>query len=486
MYSKIERVNSLRVRFAPSPTGYLHVGGLRTALYNFLLAKKHNGKFILRIEDTDQSRRVEGAMENLIETLQWAGVEFDEGPGKEGNYGPYIQSQRLEIYRNHVKRLIETGKAYYCFCSPERLEEVRKHQTEAGLDPMYDRRCRNISREDAEKRVAAGEAHVVRLKVPLEGELTFTDEVRGEVTIQHKILDDQVLLKSDGFPTYHLAVVVDDYSMGITHVIRGEEWLPSTPKHILLYRAFGWELPKFAHLPLLLNPDKSKLSKRQGDVAVEDYRAKGYLKEALINFIAFLGWNPGGEREIFSLQELINEFSLERVGKTGAVFNIEKLNWYNQQHIKLQSAEQLLPLVKKIAEEKGISYSSPDYLKQVIELMKERVVLLPDFVDSCPYFFADPVTYDESGKAKNWKAETPNHLRTLMEKLSALQVFDASSIEQTLRATAEQYGISAGKLIHPMRLAISGVTNGPSLFHMAETLGKETVLRRLNTALEKI
>lgn len=479
-------MNSLRVRFAPSPTGYLHVGGLRTALYNFLLARKFNGKFILRIEDTDQSRKVEGAMENLIETLQWAGVEFDEGPGKEGNVGPYIQSQRLEIYHQHVRQLIDSDKAYYCFCSAERLEKVRAVQTETGLDPMYDRHCRNLSQEEAEKKIAAKESYVVRLKAPLEGEMTFADDIRGEVTIQHKILDDQVLLKSDGYPTYHLAVVVDDHTMGVTYVIRGEEWLPSTPKHVLLYQAFGWELPKFAHLPLLLNPDKSKLSKRQGDVAVEDYRAKGYLKEALVNFIAFLGWNPGDEREIFSMEELIKEFSIERVGKAGAIFNIEKLNWYNQQHIKLQTAEQLLPLVQKIADEKGLHYKNSLYLQQVIELMKERVVLLPEFLDSCPYFFVDPSSYDEAGKTKNWKAETPTHIRTLMEKLSQLTQFDSASIEQALRAVAEQYGVGAGKLIHPMRLAVTGVTGGPSLFHLAELLGKEIVVRRLEKALASI
>jgi len=476
---------SVRVRFAPSPTGYLHVGGLRTALYNFLFAKKHGGAFILRIEDTDQSRKVEGATENLIATLRWAGIDFDEGPGKEGNYGPYIQSQRLHLYKQHAEQLIEMGRAYYCFCTPSRLEEVRKQQVAAGIDPKYDGHCRTIPPVEAAERVASGEPHVIRMRVPEEGEVRFSDLIRGEVIIQNKILDDQVLLKSDGFPTYHLAVVVDDHLMEISHVVRGEEWLPSTPKHILLYQYFGWKLPQFAHLPLLLNPDKSKLSKRQGDVAVEEYRAKGYLKEALVNFVAFLGWNPGDEREIFSMQELIAEFSFERVGKAGAVFNIEKLKWMNQQHIKQRSANELLPLVKPLVKEKGWN-STDEYLLRVIDLMKERVVVVNDFVDACSYFYHDPINYDEQARLKNWKAETPSQLTILLERFKSLTVFDAATVEHALRSTAEALQIGAGKLIHPLRLALSGVSNGPSLFHMAEVLGKETVVRRIELALEKL
>jgi glutamyl-tRNA synthetase len=474
---------SVRVRFAPSPTGYLHVGGLRTALYNFLFARKNNGTFILRIEDTDQSRKVEGAMENLIATLHWAGIDFDEGPGKNSNHGPYIQSQRLHLYKEHAERLVEKKSAYYCFCTSERLEDIRKQQIAAGIDPKYDGHCRNIPFQEAQQRVQSGESHVIRMRVPDVGEVTFTDLIRGEVTIQNKILDDQVLMKSDGYPTYHLAVVVDDHLMDISHVVRGEEWLPSTPKHILLYQYFGWNLPQFAHLPLLLNPDKSKLSKRQGDVAVEEYRAKGYLKEALVNFVAFLGWNPGDEREIFSLQELINEFSFERVGKAGAVFNIDKLNWMNQQHIKLRSAKELLPLVKPIVQEKGWKVSD-DYLTNVIEVMKERVVVINDFVTACRYFYEDPSAYDETARMKNWKADTSSHIKKLLEKFQSLTAFDAATIEQALRSTAEELHIGAGKLIHPLRLAVSGVANGPSLFHMAEVLGRETVLHRIHRALE--
>ncbi|MCK9407905.1 MAG: glutamate--tRNA ligase [Bacteriovoracaceae bacterium] len=471
----------VRTRFAPSPTGYLHVGGLRTALYAYLFAKQHQGTFILRIEDTDQSRKVEGATEKLIDALEWAGVEFDEGPGKEGVYGPYIQSQRLPIYHEHVKQLVDQGKAYHCFCTPERLERLK---AEGGT--MYDRHCRNISMDEARRRVSAGEPNVIRMKIPDDGELQFHDEVRGDVSIAFSTIDDQVLLKSDGFPTYHLAVVVDDHTMAVSHVIRGEEWLPSTPKHILLYQYFGWEKPKFAHLPLLLNPDKSKLSKRQGDVAVEDYRAKGYLKDALVNFVAFLGWNPGDEREIFSMEELVKEFSIERVGKAGAVFNIEKLNWMNQQHIKLQSESKLLPLIKPLLKLKGWDSFSDEYLQQVIGLMKERVVVTDDFVTSCPYFYEDPLSYDETSRAKNWKPETTGYIAKLIERLQTLVLFDAASVETALRTTADEFQVGAGKLIHPMRLAVSGAANGPSLFHMAEVLGRERVVRRIQKALEML
>ena len=477
---------SVRVRFAPSPTGYLHVGGLRTALYNYLVAKRSGGTFILRIEDTDQSRKVEGATENLIEALKWAGVEFDEGPGKDGNHGPYIQSQRLSLYHNHVRTLLGHDKAYYCFCTTERLDQLRKQQSESGVDPKYDRFCRNIPYEQAQKRIALNEPHVVRMKVPLGGEMVFEDIIRGKVTISYTVMDDQVILKSDGFPTYHLAVVVDDHLMEISHVIRGEEWLPSTPKHILLYQYFGWDVPMFAHLPLLLNPDKSKLSKRQGDVAVEDYRAKGYLKEALINFVAFLGWNPGDEREIFSIQDLIKEFSLERVGKAGAVFNIDKLNWMNQQHMKLKSNDELLPLVKPLMAGKGWNSFPDEYIKNVIGLMKERVVVLNDFVNSTSYFFEDPSSYDEAAKAKNWNADSSNYLKKLSVRLQVLIQFDSPSIENALRTTATEFNIGAGKLIHPLRLALSGISQGPSLFHLAEVLGKETVLRRIDAALERL
>jgi glutamyl-tRNA synthetase len=477
--------NQIRVRFAPSPTGYLHVGGLRTALYNYLFAKRLGGKFILRIEDTDQSRKVEGAVENLIETLKWSGVEYDEGPDRDGGYGPYVQSQRLELYHKYAQELVSKDKAYHCFCTSERLQEVRQKQLAAKLSTSYDRHCRNVSREEAERRIAAGEQCVIRMKIPLEGELSFDDVIRGKVTISHKMIDDQVLIKSDGFPTYHLAVVVDDHLMGITHVIRGEEWLSSVPKHILLYQYFGWEVPVLAHLPLLLNPDKSKLSKRQGDVAVEDYRAKGYLKEAIVNFIAFLGWNPGDEREIFLMDQLIKEFSLERVGKAGAVFNIEKLNWLNQQHIKIKSDEDLAQLIKPYLQSVHLTILDEGYLLKVIGLLKERLIFPKDFVEMSTYFFNDPESFDEAGIKKYWEPETSGQLQLFADRLGSLTDHLHSSIETALRQLAEQLQVKPTKLIHPVRLALSGRTIGPGLFEMIELLGKETTVRRLRSAAEK-
>ncbi len=476
----------VRVRFAPSPTGYLHVGGLRTALYNFLFAKRNNGVFVLRIEDTDQSRKVEGAVENLIRTLDWAGIHFDEGPGRDANYGPYVQSQRLTIYRDHAHQLIRKGNAYYCFCTPERLEELRKQQAVEGKGQAYDRHCRALDPAESEKRAASGERHVVRMKIPESGELTMRDVIRGEVTFKYDVLDDQVLIKSDGFPTYHLAVVVDDHLMEISHVIRGEEWLPSAPKHVLLYRYFGWELPVFAHLPLLLNPDKSKLSKRQGDVAVEDYRAKGYLKEAIINFVAFLGWNPGDDREIFSMEQLINEFDLERVGKAGAVFNVDKLNWLNQQHIMLKPVEELAALVRPDLEASGITGIDESRLRAAVALMRERIPFVIGFAESARYLFVAPDTYDEAGVKKNWDAETGPRMLALAERLSAMNAFETAEIEGAVKALAEELQIKASKLIHPTRLAISGRTGGPGLYELMAFLGKPEVVSRIRNAVERI
>lgn len=477
--------SSVRTRFAPSPTGYLHVGGLRTALYAYLVARKNNGTFILRIEDTDKTREVVGAIENIIKTLEWAGMSYDEGPGKPGICSTYIQSERLPIYKKHAEQLIEQGQAYYCFCSSERLETVRQQQQAAHLPPAYDRHCRDLDKNEAAARVAAGEKHVIRMKIPLEGDMMVPDIIRGNVQFQYKVVDDQVIIKSDGYPTYHLAVVVDDHEMQVSHVIRGEEWLPSTPKHLLLYRYFGWQAPQFAHLPLLLNLDRSKLSKRQGDVAVEDYRAKGYLKEALVNFIAFLGWNPGDEREVFSLEELVKEFTLERVGHAGAVFNVEKLNWLNQQYIMKSPTDYLLSLVKPLVAQKGW-ITTDGYLEKVIDLMKDRAVLLPDFVELTEFFFKAPTTFDEKAKAKCWSPETIGYLTTLAERYEKLTPFDAASTEQTLRAYATELGVSAGKLLLPVRLALTGVGQGPSLFHFAEIIGKEETIKRLKFAVESV
>lgn len=477
----------VRVRFAPSPTGYVHVGSLRTALYNYLFARHHNGVNILRIEDTDQTRYVEGAVENLLRTMDWAGISFDEGPVQGGDYGSYTQSERTDLYRKHADELVEKGKAYYCFCSSERLDQVRKEMQASGQPPMYDRHCRNLSADEVNAKLDAGEKHVVRLRVPLGETITFNDIVRGEVSFETKTIDDQVLLKSDGFPTYHLANVVDDRHMKITHVIRGEEWLSSTPKHVLLYRAFGWEseMPAFAHLPLLLNPDRSKLSKRQGDVAVEDFKAQGYLPDALVNFVALLGWNPSDTQEIYSMQELIAAFDLEKVNKGGAVFGREKLDWMNAEYIRRKSPAELLSLVKPLAVARGYAVSD-EYLSKVIALMLERVRSVNDFVDFASYFFKAPTEFDEKSRAKNWNAEAKQRLADMLPTLKALPEWTHSAIEQVVRSFAETNGISAGKLIHPLRLASSGVGMGPSLFEMLEAIGQGEVCSRIEYALANL
>ncbi|MDP4219154.1 MAG: glutamate--tRNA ligase [Bacteroidota bacterium] len=477
----------IRVRFAPSPTGFVHVGSLRTALYNFLFARHHGGVHILRVEDTDRTRYVEGAVENLLRTMEWVGITFDEGPAHGGEYGPYTQSERTELYRKYSDQLIKNGKAYPCFCTAERLDEVRKKMQAAGQPPMYDRHCRNLTEEEIEVKMEEGIPHVVRLRVPLGETITFNDLVRGDVSFDSKTIDDQVLLKSDGFPTYHLANVVDDYLMKITHVIRGEEWLSSTPKHVLLYRAFGWEeaMPKFAHLPLLLNPDRSKLSKRQGDVAVEDFRDKGYLPDALINFVALLGWNPSATEEIYSMDDLIKSFDLEKVNKAGAVFGKEKLDWMNSEYIRMKTPDELLALVKPIAKERGIDVGD-DYLKTVIRLMQERARSTFDFIDFASYFFKAPTEFDEKSKAKNWTAEAKERMAELLPQFLSIGEWTHGSIEGVVRSYAEAKSISAGKLIHPLRLAVSGVGMGPGLFEMLEVIGKDEVCKRLQYALANL
>ena len=476
-------MSKIRVRFAPSPTGYLHVGGLRTALYNYLFARRNQGVFLLRIEDTDRSRYVEGAVENLIRTLQWAGLAFDEGPGKEAGAGPYIQSERLGTYRTHVEMLLDSGSAYHAFDTPEELEQMRKKQESLQVAVRDYRRALDLPAEEVRRKLAAGTPAVVRMKMPPGETIAFEDLVRGTVEFSSDGLDDQVLLKSDGYPTYHLANVVDDHLMGITHVIRGEEWLPSTPKHLLLYRYFGWDPPRFAHLPLLLNPDKSKLSKRQGDVAVEEYRNKGFFPEALVNFVALLGWNPGDEREIFTLAELEKEFTLERVGKSGAVFNVEKLNWMNTEHLRHKPDTELLELTRPFLAGAGITNVTDSYVLEVIRLLKERVERPGEFVSAGIYFFRDPDSYDEQAKKKHWKPETASRMRQVLAGLRDLSSFSPGNVEAVVRTTAAALGIGAGSLIHPLRLTVTGVALGPGLFELMAVLGKETSLRRMEKGL---
>ncbi len=480
--------DNVRVRFAPSPTGYLHVGGLRTALYNYLFAKHNNGKFILRIEDTDRNRYVEGAVDNLLETMNWVGLEFDEGPKKDGDFGPYFQSERLEIYKEHVNKLIEDGNAYPCFCSSERIQKLREEQSAKKEQAKYDKHCLSLSKEEVQSKLDAGEAHVIRLNVPNGQKILIDDLVRGKVDFNSDIVDDQILIKSDGFPTYHLANVVDDHLMKITHVIRGEEWLSSTPKHVLLYDFFRWERPKFAHLPLLLNPDKSKLSKRQGDVAVEDYQKKGYLKEALLNFVALLGWNAGDDVEIYEMNELINKFSIERVNKAGAVFNVEKLDWLNFEHLKKKDNNEILGMLKDELKESKYSEQefSDEFLLNIIEAMKERVTFVNEFITKSFYFFEAPTEYDEKTVKKRWKEDSPELLSKLRDELENLENPSKEDYEKTLKGLAETLEVGLGKLIHPVRLAVSGVGQGPGVFDLLYIIGKEEVIKRINRALEKI
>lgn len=494
-------------RFAPSPTGFLHVGGLRTALYSYLLAKQSGGTFLLRIEDTDRERYVEGGIKNILESLYWADIIPDEGviladgePSQTGESGPYIQSEKLPTYKRYAEQLVADKHAYYCFCTPERLETVRNQRQADKLPPGYDGHCKTFTADDVTDRLAKGERHVIRLAMPEDGETTFTDLIRGDVTFKNADVDDQVLLKSDGYPTYHLAVVVDDHDMGITHIVRGEEWISSTPKHITLYRYFGWEMPAFAHLPLLLNSDKSKLSKRQGDVAVLDYKTKGYLPEALINFVAFLGWNPGTEQEIFALDELVIAFSLEKVGKAGAVFNIEKLDWYNKEYLKQKSPATLAAYLDSYMPEdiKALPTYAIDRLEKLAPILGERLAKGTDLTDmheagELTYFFA-PQTYDTNELVWKTLKDTPEgkqttkaHLEKVVGLVSNIEemTYTRETIKSAIWPYAEETG-NRGSVLWPMRYALSGRDKSPDPFMLAELLGKEETLTRLKTAITKL
>lgn len=477
-----------RVRFAPSPTGYLHVGGLRTALYNYLFARNRKGKFILRIEDTDRKRYVPGAVENLISTLSWAGIDYDEGPDKGGKYGPYLQSERLDIYKEHADLLIKNKKAYYCFCSSERLTSLREEQQKQNLQSMYDKHCLGLSEEEIRNNLSEGLPHVIRLNVEPGKKIRFNDHIRGEVEFSSDVVDDQVLIKTDKYPTYHLANVVDDHLMKITHAIRGEEWLSSTPKHVILYTAFGWETPIFAHLPLLLNTDRSKLSKRQGDVAVEDYKNKGYLKEALVNFVALLGWTAGDNKEYYDIDELISKFSLDRVNKSGAVFNIEKLNWLNEEHLRKKTDTELLQMLS--SELKDSKYSgqgyTDEYLLNVIGVMKERVSFIKEIFEKGFYFFEEPTSYEEAGVKKRWNIQSAEILKQYAAKIELIASPIKEDYENALKDTAAHFNTGNGNVIHPLRLAVSGVGGGPGIFDILYIIGKEKTLSRIKTIIEKL
>lgn len=484
-------MSDTRVRFAPSPTGFIHIGNLRTALYGFLIARKEKGTYILRIEDTDRSRFVPGALEKVLETLRWAGIEPDEGVVldekgtvvEKGEYGPYTQSARLAIYRKYVDILIEKGVAYPCFCTKERLEEVRQRQQAEKRSPRYDKHCLGIPKEEAARRIAQGEEHVIRMNIPEDKVITFTDEVYGTISAPGHSLDDQVLMKSDGFPTYHLAVVVDDHLMKITHVVRGEDWIPSAPKHVLLYEYFGWDMPKFVHLPNLLGDNKKKLSKRQGDVSVEDFIQKGYLPEAIVNFIAYLGWHPKEDKEVMSLSEIIEEFDVARVQKAGAVFNREKLDWLNSYYIKHLDDDVFRERVRPFLPA-GWELNSP-----MIVSAKERARVLGEVKDIISLFFELP---DYEPSLLCWKEMTAEtallNLKDMCAFFEALpgEEIDEKTCESAIFAHIETYNKKRGEVLWPLRVALSGQKNSPSPFIIAAGLGRKRTIERIRYAIEKL
>lgn len=491
--------NTVRVRFAPSPTGYLHIGGLRTALYNYLFAKHHNGDFILRIEDTDQSRYVEEAEEDILKSLAWSGIEIDEGPENPGEFGPYRQSERKEIYHKYADQLIESGHAYYAFDTTDELDQMRERLQKSGNpSPKYDAITRQsmknsltLPSEEVLKRLEDGDEYVVRLKVPRRETVRFEDLIRGHVSFETKGLDDQVLLKSDGMPTYHLANVVDDHEMQISHVIRGEEWLSSTPKHVLLYQAFGWEMPEMAHLPLIMSPSGGKLSKRKAEsegipINTKDYIEQHYEADALVNFLAYLGWSPGDDSEIHSLNELIELFTIDRVSKGGAVFNHKKLLWYNEHYLREQPDKVIASRLKEITDDEKVEDVDNAYLEDAVGLLKDRVSKVDEILDMGSFFFEDPKEYDENA-LKKWKDDSAELVALYKSEIEDLpkEKFEAATLKTSLESVINEKGVGFGKLMMPLRIAITGQGFGPDLFASMELLDKETVIRRINAALEK-
>ena len=470
----------IRVRFAPSPTGSPHVGNIRTALFTWLFARHNNGHFILRIEDTDQARTVPGSLENILEGLKWLGLDFDEGP--------IFQSERLEIYKKYALELVEKNHAYYCFCSEERLKQVRAEQEAQKLPPKYDRHCINLSADEVQQKLSDNEPHVIRLRVKSEGETSFEDIIKGSISFKNSTIDDQVLLKSDGFPTYHLASVVDDYEMKISHVIRAEEWLPSTPKHIMLYDYFGWDKPQFAHVPIILGPDKSKLSKRHGAVSLLEYRDQGYLPEAMVNYLAFLGWNPKTDQEIFTREELIAAFDLAKVNKANPIFDIKKLNWMNQQYIQKMPAEKLLEII-------NIAHTTPAPLLgeegiKVAKLAQERMEKLSDFESLTSFLFTDDLSYEADILIPKGldKTQSQTQMQTALEIAEKIGGTDWSeaNLRQTYLDYCEQNNVKKGDLLWPLRVAVTGLKNSPDVFAVMDILGKEKTISRIKEATTKL
>lgn len=469
----------MRTRFAPSPTGYLHIGGLRTALFSYLLAKQSGGTFFLRIEDTDRERHVEDAAEHLQEMLNWAGLTIDDGP--------YFQSERLEIYKEHAQKLLEEGKAYRCFCTKERLDTMREDQSKRKQAPMYDRTCVNIEKAESEER-AKYEPHVIRFLVPRGEKVEFTDHIRKKVQFNTNTIDDQVLLKSDGFPTYHLAHVVDDHLMETDMIVRGEEWLPSLPKHILLFKAFGWESPEYAHVPLLMASTGGKLSKRHGDVSMEAFIEKGYIKEALLNFIAMLGWNPGTEQEIFSFEELIQEFSIDRIQKSGAIFDTKKLDWLQGQWMRKLSVEEFAEKIRPLVAEKYASAAHDAEFTKKAALIQERITFFSESPEMMSYFYAEPKADKEvlvNKKQKVEEKDLPKLFELLIATLEGIDDWSEEVMKEAVYKAAEDNDVKRGQLLWPMRAALTGLPYSPGAFEVAKMLGKQTSLLRLRKAKDK-
>ncbi len=484
----------MRLRFPPSPTGFLHVGGLRTALYNYLLARQTKGTFLLRIEDTDQERSVPGAVENILETLHWAGMDPEEGVvldgdviAEKGTHGPYFQSARLALYQKYADELVHKGHAYPCFCTPARLDEMRKAQEARKQAPMYDRQCLHLSPQEVQKKLEAGERHVIRLKVPHERTITFADDIRGQMTFLGHTVDDQVLVKSDGFPTYHLAHVVDDHLMDIDLVMRGEEWLSSLPKHLLLFEFLGWPPPRYAHVSLLLNKDKTKLSKRQNSVSCSEYIAKGYLPEALLNFLALLGWNPGTTQELFSIQELIEQFSLERVQKAGAVFDLEKLDWLQGQWIRKIPLTEFAARIRPLVEEQFSQAKDDTDFASKAALIQERVAFFHEAPRMLGFFYHEPTVPMEllaNPKQKVTPEALPEIFETLGRILHAIPdtEWTETKLLEDVRTEAGKGQWKLGQLLWPLRVSLTGLPFSPGAVEVATALGKEKTMQRLATA----
>jgi glutamyl-tRNA synthetase len=488
-----------RVRFAPSPTGDLHVGGARTALFNWIVARQTGGQFILRIEDTDQNRLLGESIAGILESIRWLGLDWDEGPDVDGPHAPYFQSERLELYRKYVDSLVEAGHAYPCFCSAERLEKVREQQRANKQPPGYDRHCRDLTPEQVQAKFDAGEVPVYRFKMPLDGETSFYDLLRGEISYENRNLQDLVLLKSDGFPTYHLANVVDDHEMQISHIMRADEWIPTAPLHVQMYQAFGWEPPIYAHMPVVLRPDgKGKLSKRDGAVGVLEYKEKGYLPEAVVNYLALLGWAYDDKTEIFTIDELIKKFDVEKVNPSPARFSFEKLEWMNQHYINHvlelnDVAARCVPFLQQagLVGAEAADPDSPEFarVRDTIELVKDRLKYLTEAPELVDFFFKDETDEYDAESLVPRKTEPQTALTGLQrarEGLADVDFADEEALEATLRALADEIGLKAGQMFMPIRVAVSGRTVSPGLFETLRVLGRDTVLKRVDIGIEKL